>query len=306
MTHTAVLSNEAAEALVWDRNGTYVDGTYGRGGHAGAILARLGEEGRLIAIDRDLAAVMDARERFAGEQRITVIHGAFGELDKHVESAGAGELSGVLIDLGVSSPQLEEARRGFSFDRDGPLDMRMDQESGFTAAHWIAMVGERELAWVLRTYGEERFARQIARAIARAREQVPIETTRQLAEIIERAVPRIERQRHPATRSFQAIRILINDELGELENCLGQALRLLRQGGRLVVISFHSLEDRIVKRFMRTEQRGDPFPSRLPVRDSELRRTLRIMGKPRRPTSEEVVHNRRARSAVMRVAEKVG
>lgn len=303
--HKAVLQNESVQALVRDADGDYVDCTYGRGGHAAEILKYLSPQGRLLVIDKDLQAIEHANRLYGSASQVTAVHGSFADLKDHVLHTGLRPLSGVLMDLGVSSPQLENGRRGFSFDRDGPLDMRMNQSSGVTAQKWLATVKERELSNVLKKYGEEKFARRIARAIVRSRVVSPIDTTGQLVRIIEEAVPFRERHKHPATRSFQAIRIFINDELGDLELCLQAALQLLNKGGRLVVISFHSLEDRIVKRFIRDQHRGDPFPARLPVRDDQLRRKLKYIGKAIRASREEIAANIRARSAVMRVAEKI-
>ena len=265
VAHTPVLLDEVLAGLSVKADGRYCDATFGRGGHTAAILQQLGPAGRLCAIDRDPAAIAAGRERFAAEPRLTLVRGSFGRLEERVRAAGwEGELQGVLLDLGVSSPQLDEADRGFSFMQDGPLDMRMDNESGLSAAQWLARAGEREIADVLFKLGEEKFSRRIARAIVAARAETPIGTTRQLADIVAGAVPTREPGKHPATRTFQAIRIHVNRELEEVEAALPQAVNLLAPGGRLCVISFHSLEDRLVKRFMRREAQGDPIYAELP------------------------------------------
>lgn len=257
-THATVLLDQAVEPLGIDSNALVVDCTFGRGGHSRRILQALGPEGKLLAMDKDPAAIAFAEASgLSRDPRISLQHGSFADLKKQVESLGwMGKVSGVLLDLGVSSPQLDVAERGFSFMRDGPLDMRMNTADGETAAEWLGRVPETELALALRTYGEERFARRIASAIAQRRKERPIVTTADLVSIIEVAVPTREKGKHPATRSFQAIRIVINRELAELESVLKQTLDVLKPGGRLAVISFHSLEDRIVKRFMRDEERG--------------------------------------------------
>lgn len=304
--HTSVLLDEAVDALVVDPHGCYVDCTYGRGGHSSAILARLSERGRLLAIDRDPDAVRDARARLADDSRFAIEHSAFSGLAALVDARGwTGRVSGVLLDLGVSSPQLDSAERGFSFLRDGELDMRMNTSEGQSAAEWLASAKEEDIAQVLRDYGEEKFARRMARAIVARRRESPITRTLDLAEIVSRAHPAWERGKHPATRAFQAIRIKVNDELGEIERVLPSAVGVLGKGGRLVVISFHSLEDRLVKRFMRDEERGPVLPRHLPVTESQRGCRLRTVGKARRPGEEEVAENPRARSAVLRVAERI-
>lgn len=307
--HKPVLLEEAVQGLKPKADGKYVDGTFGRGGHSGAILARLGEAGRLLALDKDPAAVEVARQRFGDDPRFLIRQDSFAKLKQDVETLGwLGQVDGILLDLGVSSPQLDEAARGFSFQQEGPLDMRMDTRQGPTAADWLATAPEAEIARVLKDYGEERFARRIARAIVRARSEQPIDTTGKLASIVAAAVPTREPGKDPATRSFQAIRIHINHELDDLEACLHQVLEVLRPGGRLVVISFHSLEDRLVKRFIREQSRGDQFPPDLPVTHVELQQQhrLRPVGKPVRASEAEVAENPRARSAIMRVAERLG
>lgn len=302
--HHPVLLQEVLEALAVRTDGIYVDATFGRGGHAAAILERLGPEGRLYAMDRDPEAIV-AAQRFEPDRRFHITRGSFAMLGAMAQAAGIeGRVSGVLLDLGVSSPQLDDPRRGFSFLGDGPLDMRMDPEQGMSAADWLGQASEQEIVRVLKVYGEERFARRIARAILAARQQAPITRTGRLAEIIAAAVPKREPGRHPATRSFQAIRIHVNRELEELETVLPQAVDLLAPGGRLAVISFHSLEDRLVKRFMRRECKGEELPLDLPVTGTSQGR-LRLVGKARHAGEAEVQANPRARSAVLRVAERL-
>jgi 16S rRNA (cytosine1402-N4)-methyltransferase len=303
--HLPVLFEEALEALRISTAGSYVDGTFGRGGHSGAILERLDAGGSLLAFDKDPDAVAYAKETFGGDERFAIERGSFAMLEQVAEARGLKrKVDGILLDLGVSSPQLDAAERGFSFLRDGPLDMRMDTSSGINAAEWLSKAGAEEIAQVLKEYGEERFAKRIARAIVERREESPIRTTGQLAAVIEGAVPTRERDKHPATRSFQGIRIFINRELDDLREVLDQSLRVLAPGGRLVVISFHSLEDRIVKRFIRDHSRGDDFPPGLPVTVEMMRPDLKSVGKARRPSEKEVELNPRARSAVLRVAER--
>ncbi|NGP52183.1 16S rRNA (cytosine(1402)-N(4))-methyltransferase RsmH [Thioalkalivibrio sp. XN8] len=305
--HAPVLLGEVLEALAVRRDGCYLDATLGRGGHAAAILERLGEEGKLLAVDRDPEAIRAGRRRFAGDQRVSIARGNFAELEHIAREAGfAAGFDGMLVDLGVSSPQLDDPQRGFSFLRDGPLDMRMDPESGDSAAAWLARAGEDEISRVLRDFGEERHARRIARAILRARDEAPIETTGRLAAVIAAAIPgRPEPGKHPATRSFQAIRIHVNQELAALDAVLQQSLALLAAGGRLCVISFHSLEDRRVKRFIRRHAEvAEPWRG-LPEVPPHARPRLRAVGKAVRASEAEVAANPRARSAVLRVAEKV-
>jgi 16S rRNA (cytosine1402-N4)-methyltransferase len=306
VAHTPVLLDEVLAGLAVQADGRYCDATFGRGGHTAAILAQLGPHGRVIAIDRDPAAIAAGRERFAAEPRLTLVRGSFGRLGELVRAAGCeGGLQGVLLDLGVSSPQLDEATRGFSFMQDGPLDMRMDNESGPGAAQWLARAGEREIADVLFKLGEERFSRRIARAIVVARAESPIMTTGRLAAIIAGAVPTREPGKHPATRSFQAIRIHVNRELEELDAALPQAVALLAPQGRLCVISFHSLEDRAVKRYLRREAQGDPVYAGLPDVPPHARPRLRLVGGAVMPGEAETARNPRARSAVLRVAERI-
>nr|WP_324258070.1 16S rRNA (cytosine(1402)-N(4))-methyltransferase RsmH [Cellvibrio fontiphilus] len=304
--HITVLLNEAVEALVTDTSGFYVDGTFGRGGHSGLILQQLAADGRLLGIDKDLAAIATANQRFGDDSRFTIAHGSFAELAALVEARDmTGKVAGVLLDLGVSSPQLDEAARGFSFMQDGPLDMRMDQSRGQSAADWVNSADEDEIIWVLKEFGEERFAKRMARAIIAERQKQPFTRTKHLAEVVKEANPAWEKGKHPATRAFQAIRIHVNNELGDLESVLEQALTVLAPGGRLVVISFHSLEDRVVKRFIRRQEQGDPVPKGLPIRDDQLNKRMRSLGKAIKASDAEVDANIRSRSAVMRVAEKL-
>lgn len=305
--HAPVLLDEALASLAVRPDGIYVDATFGRGGHSRAILDRLGPRGRLIAIDRDPEAVKAATGLFGDDRRFTVHRGTFSMLEQIVTAAGCADgVQGVLLDLGVSSPQLDDPARGFSFQQAGPLDMRMDPEYGESVAEWLQRAAEREIADVIFQYGEERFGRRIARAIVQARAEGPITDTAQLAAIVAAAVPTRERNKHPATRTFQALRIHINRELDELDACLEQSVRVLAAGGRLAVISFHSLEDRRVKRFMRDAARPRPpadMPPGMPVALPEP--TLKLIGKPIFAAEEEVSANPRARSAVLRTAERL-
>ncbi len=302
--HRPVLLKESLQALGVKPDGIYVDGTFGRGGHSGGILSALGENGRLLAIDKDPVAVAFGRRQFGDNGRFIIERGSFAMLEQLAEKFDLqGRVNGVLLDLGVSSPQLDDPARGFSFQHDGPLDMRMDPGAGRSARQWLAAADVGQIAEVLRDYGEERHARRIAQAIVDARRSSTIETTGQLAQIIRRANPAWEKDRDPATRSFQAIRIYVNRELDELRDGLSQSLRVLAAGGRLVVISFHSLEDRIVKRFIRDQARGDEYPKGVPVTRDQMRPRLRSLGKAQRPQGREVAENPRARSAVLRAAE---
>lgn len=304
--HRPVLLDEVLEGLHIRTDGIYVDGTFGRGGHAGAILGKLGPKGRLLAMDRDPEAVQSAERQFGGDPRFEIEQGAFTMLNHVVTQRRLkGQVNGMLLDLGVSSPQLDDPRRGFSFADDGPLDMRMDPGAGMSAAQWLAEAGEQAITEVLLDFGEERYARRIARAIIRARNEAPLRTTRQLAELVAAAVPVREKHRHPATRSFQAIRIFINHELDELRSVLDDAPDMLARQGRLAVISFHSLEDRIVKRFIRDEYRGRPPAPGLPVAGEAHTPRLRPVGKAIRPGGEELARNPRSRSAVLRIAERL-
>ena len=305
--HRPVLLAEALQALAIKPAGHYVDATYGRGGHSQAILEQLGADGSLLALDRDPAAVADAHTRFSGNQRFNIIQAPFSRLTEVVETHfGDTKLHGVLLDLGVSSPQLDDAERGFSFHHDGPLDMRMDPSVGVSAADWLQTVSANELIAVLRNYGEERFAKRIARAVVQARSEAPIVRTGHLAALISDAITTREPGLHPATRSFQAIRIAVNGELDELAIVLEQVLQVLAVGGRIVVISFHSLEDRLVKRFFRRHSQADDLPPDLPVPAHYSNASLRIISKPVRASLAEVSVNPRARSAIMRVAERLG
>lgn len=306
--HTPVLLDEVLEGLSLKPDGRYIDATFGRGGHSAAVLARLSARGQLLAIDRDPHAVAAARERFGSDARFAIVHGSFSQMAELVRAAksGAGnELwDGVLLDLGVSSPQLDDATRGFSFMQDGPLDMRMNTARGTTAAQWLARVSERDLERVIREYGEERFARRIAHAIVAARRTQPLDRTLTLADIVSTAVPKREPGKHPATRTFQAIRIHINDEFAEVEAALRAALELLRPHGRLCVISFHSLEDQIVKRFIQKHSHDDPVYAGLPHIPEHARARLKRIGGAIHPSEAEVARNPRSRSAVLRVAER--
>ena len=304
LDHDTVLMQEAVDALLIKPNGTYVDCTYGRGGHSQAIADKMDAESRLLVIDKDPDAIFDAKQRFSQDERVTIVHGSFGQIVKHAYASSMEKFDGVLLDLGVSSPQLNSALRGFSFSKDGPLDMRMNSAEGISASDWIEQAPESEIISVLRKYGEERFARRIARKIIEVRRDQKIDRTKSLVRVIESAVPYRVSRKHPATRSFQAIRIHINNELEELKLCLSHVVALLANGGRLVVISFHSLEDRIVKQFIREMEIGS-LPARLPIRDEEVDRRLRSIGKPSRPSQEEILGNNRARSAIMRVAERM-
>lgn len=303
--HTPVLLEEVLAALQIRAGGRYLDATFGRGGHTQALLERVGTEGRVIAIDRDPEAIRAGREMFAADGRLTLVNSAFSQLLEVVTNAGlVGALDGALFDLGVSSPQLDDAARGFSFTQDGPLDMRMDNRHGPTAADWLAKAPEHEIARVIREYGEERFAKRIAHAIAAARREQPIARTSQLAEIVARAVPTREPGKHPATRAFQAIRIHVNRELDEIEAGLAASLQALAPRGRLCIISFHSLEDAIAKRFLQKHSQDDPVYAGLPDVPAHARAKLRRVGGPVHPSAQEVERNPRARSAIMRVAQR--
>lgn len=304
--HRPVLFDEVLAALAVRADGLYVDGTFGRGGHARAILDRLGDEGRLLAFDKDPQAVAAAQEQFGDDNRFAIERGSFAMMGHRVQERGwAQKVDGVLLDLGVSSPQLDTPERGFSFRYDGALDMRMDPDQGQSAAQWLASAEEYDIRRVLRDYGEERFAKRIAYSIVQTREETPITSTRQLAELIAEAIPVHEKGKDPATRSFQAIRIFINGELDDLRAALPVMLEVLKPGGRLAVISFHSLEDRIVKRFFRDEAKGDNFPPDLPVPVSALSPSIKLISKAIRAGEQEVAGNPRARSAVLRVAERL-
>jgi 16S rRNA (cytosine1402-N4)-methyltransferase len=301
--HLTVLLREAVDALEVKPTGIYVDATFGRGGHSRAILERLGPNGRLLALDCDPQAVAAGRQ--LDDKRLTMLHGRFGELAVTLQQAGIDAVDGVLLDIGVSSPQLDEGERGFSFRFDAPLDMRMDTTQGETAASFLAIAGIKEITEVIRNYGEERFAFQIAKKIVAARGERPVATTGELAALVREAVRTREPGQDPATRTFQALRIFVNQELEQLALVLPQATNLLKTGGRLVVISFHSLEDRIVKRYLREQASSDNLPKNLPLRSVDLPLArLRLVGKPVKAGAAEIAANPRARSAVMRIAEK--
>lgn len=306
--HQTVLLEETVAALVTDPHGVYVDGTFGRGGHSRLLLSRLAPDARLIGVDKDPQAIAAGLQLAAQDKRFAIAQGSFADLPRLLGECGITQpLAGILLDLGVSSPQLDQAERGFSFTKDGFLDMRMDPATGQSAAAWLATAEEQDIAWVLKTYGEERFAKRIARAIVAARAERPIETTLQLQKIVADANPAWEKGKNPATRAFQAIRIHINDELGDLTRFLDQSLDLLAVGGRLAVISFHSLEDRLVKRFIKQQIRGDgdDVPSYIPLTAAMSEPRLRSIGRAIQPGAVEIDANPRARSAVLRVAEKL-
>ena len=305
--HTTVLLDEAVNGLNIRPDGIYIDGTFGRGGHSRLILSQLGPKGQLLAIDRDPQAIAAAEA--IDDPRFSIIHGPFSSLATYVEERGlSGKIDGILLDLGVSSPQLDDAERGFSFMRDGPLDMRMDPTRGQSAEQWLQTADEADIAWVIKTYGEERFGKRIARAIVeRNRELPPITRTKELAKIVSDAMPVKDKFKHPATRTFQAIRIWVNSELDEIEQALKGSIEVLATGGRLSIISFHSLEDRIVKRFMRENSRGPQVPAGIPMTEAQLNklggRQLKALGK-LMPGEAEVAENARARSSVLRIAER--
>ncbi|MDU8924103.1 16S rRNA (cytosine(1402)-N(4))-methyltransferase RsmH [Pasteurellaceae bacterium LIM206] len=309
--HVTVLLHEAVNGLALKEKGVYIDGTFGRGGHSRLILSRLAADGRLIAIDRDPRAIAEAEK--IRDPRFHIEHNSFSAIPGICEKLGlVGKIDGILLDLGVSSPQLDDAGRGFSFMKDGPLDMRMDTGKGLSAAQWLQQVSIEDLTRVLKDFGEERFAKRIATAIVNFNKTAiqngtePLHSTLQLAELIARSVPFKDKHKHPATRSFQAIRIFINEELDELESVLQSALTVLAPAGRLSVISFHSLEDRMVKRFMRKQSKGEDIPKGLPLREEQIQRnqTLKVIGKAIRPGEAEIAANPRSRSAVLRIAER--
>ena len=303
-SHRSVLLDSAVDLLLTDSDGRYVDATFGRGGHSRMILERMAENGALLGIDKDPQAIDEARTLAAADSRFSAFHGSFADLGQALEQAQWPRVEGVLMDLGVSSPQLDDASRGFSFMRQGPLDMRMNPQQAPSAAEWLASADEKVIADVIFKYGEERFSRRIARLIVERRAEAPISTTLELAELVAKAVPKKEKHKHPATRTFQAIRIFINRELEDLELGLKAAAEKLAPGGRLVVISFHSLEDRLVKRFMRDLARGPQMPKGIPVTAAEESSAYRLIGKASKAASDEVSDNVRARSAVMRVLER--
>ena len=304
--HISVLLEECIEALAIKPDGIYIDATFGRGGHSARILEELGENGRLIAFDRDPQAIA-AAERFKDDSRFTIVHEPFGEMARVIsEMSLTGKIDGVLMDLGVSSPQLDDAERGFSFMKDGPLDMRMDTSRGQSAAEWLAHADEQDITQVIKEFGEEKFGKRIAHAIVERRKTQPLTRTAELAKLIDEAVPVKDKFKHPATRAFQGIRIYINAELDQLRVGLKAAVEVLAKDGRLAVISFHSLEDRLVKRFMKDQSRGKVVPANLPVTQAEIDadKVLKALGK-MKPTKEEIALNVRSRSSVLRVAEKL-
>lgn len=304
--HYSVLLGESVDSLITEPSGVYIDGTFGRGGHSRAVLEKLSPEAQLIAFDKDPEAIEVGKALSDEDNRFSIVHDSFASMQKVAQQRQlVGRVDGVLLDLGVSSPQLDRAERGFSFINDGPLDMRMDSSKGQSAADFINGAKEAEIARVLKEYGEERFSRRIAGAIVRRRVEKPFKRTLDLADVITKANPRWERDKNPATRAFQGIRIHVNGELDDLSAALPAALSILRPGGRLVVISFHSLEDRIVKRFFKEGAKGKSLPANLPIPDIELEKTLRIITKPIKATDEELGENIRSRSAIMRIAEKL-
>jgi len=305
-SHTSVLLQECLDGLAIKPDGIYIDATFGRGGHSGEILKQLGSNGRLIAFDRDPQAI-EAAARFADDERFEIVHSAFGDMAEVIEQMGlTQQIDGVLMDLGVSSPQLDDAERGFSFLRDGPLDMRMDTSRGLSAADWLNSADEQDITQVIKEFGEEKFGKRIAHAIVNYRQQQPLARTSELVTIIDQAMPVKDKFKHPATRTFQGIRIYINAELEQLRVGLKAATSVLRSGGRMAIISFHSLEDRLVKRFMKEQSKGKSFPPGLPVTQAEIDadKVLILIGRAIKPGDEELKHNVRSRSAVLRVAEK--
>ena len=304
--HATVLLNEAINALNIKKDGIYIDGTFGRGGHSRKILEQLGKQGKLIAIDRDERAEQTAQKII--DSRFTFIRGEFSNVYQYIDSLGLlGQIDGFLLDLGVSSPQLDDPERGFSFMRDGPLDMRMNNHKGVTASEWLLSSDEEDIAWVLKTFGEEKFAKRIAKAIVEQNKISPITRTLELANIIEKATPKKDKNKHPATRSFQAIRIYINSELEEVEQALNSSLSVLANKGRLAIISFHSLEDRIVKQFINRQSKGPTLPAGLPLTEQQIKQygsaKLKSLGKIK-PSNDEIEKNPRSRSAILRVAER--
>lgn len=303
--HTTVLLHETVEGCVTDPDGIYVDGTFGRGGHSRLLLQQLSEKGRLIGFDKDPLAIASGKELESEDSRFRIVQSSFADMPQELKALGIDHVTGILLDLGVSSPQLDDAERGFSFMKDGPLDMRMNPDEGLSAAEWVAQTPEAEIARVFYEYGEERFGRRMAKALVRERQEREITRTSELAEIIKVANPAWEKHKHPATRVFQAIRIAVNNELGDLEKVLAESVDLLAPKGRLAVISFHSLEDRMVKRFIRAQEKGLDLPPGFPVTEDQLGRTMKKIGKAIMPTKEEIRCNTRSRSAVLRLAERL-
>mgnify|MGYP002133370277 CR=1 FL=1 len=306
MLHETVLLQESVDALDIKPAGIYVDGTFGRGGHSKAILQRLGSQGKLLVIDKDKEAIVHAHNCFNQDPRVEIFHGSFSKIGEFTKKAGVyGGVDGILLDLGVSSPQLDDAERGFSFMKPGPLDMRMNQEDVMSAEQFVNNMDEDNMVEIFRNYGEERYAKRIAHAIVKCRLERPITTTQDLANIVKEANPRWEKNKHPATRVFQAIRIYINQELHDLEVFLTEAMSVLAVGGRLAIISFHSLEDRIVKQFMRVQEQGAPLPKGIPFRSIDYPKCFRRIGKAVKPSVLETEKNIRSRSAVLRIGEKL-
>ena len=306
-SHISVLLDEAITGLALKPDGIYIDCTFGRGGHSGLILSKLSDQGRLIAIDRDPTAI-SAAKKFADDSRFSIEHHGFADLQQIAEKHQLlSQVDGILLDLGVSSPQLDEAERGFSFMKDGPLDMRMDPTSGRSAAQWLAEAELEDITHVIKTYGEEKFGRRIAHKIIETREHTAITSTKQLADLVDEAVPVKDKHKHPATRTFQAIRIYINSELEEIQTALQAAVDVLKPGGRLVVISFHSLEDRIVKQFIKKQSKGEAIPRGLPLTDAQINKnlTLKAVGKAIKPSKAEIEANPRSRSSVLRIAQRL-
>lgn len=305
LAHTTVLMQETVDACVQNPDGVYVDGTFGRGGHSRCLLSKLSSEGRLIGFDKDPLAIASGQALMQEDSRFQIVQSSFADMKAELARLGIDKVDGILLDLGMSSPQIDDAERGFSFMKDGPLDMRMNPDAGISASEWVMTTSETEIIRVLKEYGEERFAKRMARAIVTARQQAPITRTLQLANLVKEANPAWEKYKHPATRAFQAIRIAVNNELTDLETVLADSVELLNPQGRLTVISFHSLEDRMVKRFIRRQEQGKQLPIGLPVTEDMLDRKMKKIGKAIKPNKDEVSINARARSAVLRVAERL-
>lgn len=306
-SHETVLLREAVDALAIKSDGLYIDGTYGRGGHSILLLEQLGLQGRLIGIDKDPLAILHGNKIQKQDHRLSMSQGSFANIHSLAQDGNyLGQVDGVLLDLGVSSPQIDDPDRGFSFLRDGPLDMRMDQSRGQSAAEWLQTAELDEITEVIKRFGEEKFGKRIATAVVEQRKERPLTTTHQFVELIDQAVPVKDKYKHPATRTFQGVRIFINNELSDLERALDGILEVLKPGGRMVIISFHSLEDRIVKRFIRKHVQGDQYPKGVPILEEQLNKRLKAIGKAVKASKEQIQENPRARSAVMRIAEKLG
>lgn len=305
LLHTTVLLKETVDACLNDPDGLYVDGTFGRGGHSRYLLSKLSEKGRLIGFDKDPLAIESGQALAAEDSRFQIVQSSFADMKTELNQLGIEQVDGILLDLGMSSPQIDDAERGFSFMRDGPLDMRMNPDAGISASEWVMTTPEAEIVRVLKEYGEERFAKRMARAIVTTRQEEPITRTLQLANLVKEANPAWEKHKHPATRAFQAIRIAVNNELTDLEQVLADSIDILPSGGRLAVISFHSLEDRMVKRFIRRQEQGKQIPIDLPVTEDMLDRKMKKLGKAIMPNADEIRINPRARSAVLRAAERL-